>query len=231
MPDTAHAPMDAAVLRQAMVDCQIRPFDVTDQLVLGAMLEVPRELFTGEDNRSICYSDACLVVKGDSEKRRLLSPMVLARLVQNAGLTSASRVLDVAGGAGYSAAILAGLAGQIVALESDAGLTRAANAAFGKLGLTNAAAMTGPLDRSPAGKGPFDVILVNGAVEGGLEGLFAGLAPGGRLLAIQRAPGRGALAGRAVCYTETAGKIGSRRLFDAAADVLAPFAAKSAFAF
>ena len=231
MPEAAKSFAESSALRQAMVDCQVRPFDVTDQAVLGAMLAIPREVFAGAANQAICYSDAILTVKGESATRRLLAPMVLARLAQNAGLTDSSRVLDVGGGPGYSAAILASLAGHVVALEADAGFSGAAKSAFAALGLTNAEAVTGSLDRGAPEKGPFDVILVNGAVEGGLEGLFACLAPGGRLLAIQRAPGHGGLAGRAVCYTETGGKTGSRRLFDAAAEVLAPFAAKPAFAF
>ncbi len=223
--------MAATELRRVMVDCQIRPFDVTDRAVLGAMLSVPREIFVGAENAPICFSDAALTVSGDGAKRRLLAPMTLARMLQEAAIGPSSRVLDVAGGAGYSAALIASLAREVVALEEDAGFVRRANENFGRIGLANARAVMGPLDRAPAGSGPFDVIFVNGAVEDGLEGLFSALAPGGRLLAVQRSPGQGGRAGRAVRFDRIDGKTSVKRLFDASASVLPGFAANPAFAF
>lgn len=221
----------AADLRRMMVDCQVRPFDVTDQAVLGIMLAVPRERFVGAQNAAIACSDAVLTVKGAGESRRLLTPMVLARLIQAANLTPASRVLDVAGGAGYSAAVLAGLCAHVVALESDAGLTAQARANCEALGLANVEAVTGSLAAGLPAKGPFDVILVNGAVESGLEGLIGNLAPGGRLLAIRREPGQSGLAGKATRYDVVAGVRGARTLFDAAGSILPGFARKAAFSF
>lgn len=220
-----------ADLRRMMVDCQVRPFDVTDQAVLDAMLKIPRELFAGSANAAIACSDAVLKLRGAAETRAMPAPMVLARLIQNADLTPACRVLDVAGASGYSAAVMAGLAGSVTALESDAEFTRQANANFAALGLANARGVTGPLDGAAGVNGPYDVILLNGAFERGLEGLLALLAPKGRLLAIRRSPGQTGLASQAVRYDETAGKFSSRTLFGAAGALLAPFAALPAFAF
>ena len=214
-------------LRRMMVDCQVRPFDVTDQAVLNAMLDVPREKFVGAENAAIAYSDAPLTLLA-GEKRQLLAPMVLARLIQAADITPGCRVLDVAGAAGYSAAILAKLAGRVVALESDPAFTARATALFAELGIVNAHAITGALDSGGAGQGPFDVILVNGVIERGLEGLLASLAPGGRLVAIQRSAGQ---SGKAVRYDAVAGNIGSRTLFEATGSILAPFASRPTFAF
>jgi protein-L-isoaspartate(D-aspartate) O-methyltransferase len=218
----------SAELRRMMVDCQIRTFDVTNTDVLDAMQDCPRELFVGDNNAGIAYSDACLVVSGESETRRLLAPMVLARLLQNCELTGICRVLDIAGASGYSAAIIAKLAGEVVALESDAGFTRAAAANFAKLGLRNASAVTGDMTVPKAERGLFDVILVNGAVEAGLEGLFASLKPGGRLLTISRVGGR---APKAIRYDFIGGAIGSRPLFEANASMLTKFRAAQGFAF
>ena len=94
--------------------------------------------------------------------------------------------------------------------------------------LTNATAVSGPLEAGRPADGPFDVILVNGAVERGLDTLLSQLAPGGRLVCICRAPGQAAKATR---FEAVDGKIGRRALFDAAAATLAPFAALPAFAF
>ena len=87
---------------------------------------------------------------------------------------------------------------------------------------------SGPLEAGRPADGPFDVILVNGAVERGLDTLLSQLAPGGRLVCICRAPGQAAKATR---FEAVGGKIGRRALFDAAAATLAPFAALPAFAF
>lgn len=218
-------------LRRMMVDCQVRPFDVTDQAIIAALLAVPREKFVGAENMDVAYCDAALTVQGSTERRKLLAPMVLARLLQAADLTPDCRVLDVAGANGYSAAVIARLAGSVVALESDANFTRQAKIQFAEQGISNATAVTGALDAGASGEPPFDVILVNGAVEQGLETLLSRLAPGGRLLAIRRAPGEPGLAAKATRYEAIAGKIGMRSLFAGAATTLAPFATRPAFAF
>ena len=228
MPDTATIAGNSADLRRMMVDCQVRPYDVTDQAVLAALLAVSREKFVGAENAAIAYSDAALTIKGGSEHRRLLAPMVQARLLQAADLTASCRALDVAGGAGYSAAVLARLAGSVVALESDAEFSRRANGLFAETGITNATAVTGALEAGVAAQGPFDVILVNGLVEAGLQTLLSCLAPGGRLLAILKAPGQ---TGKAMRFDAIGGKFGQRSLFDASGAVLGPFAGKPAFAF
>ena len=205
--------------------------DVTDQRVLAAMQSVPREQFVGAGNAAIAYSDGALTVKGAGESRKLLTPMVLARLIQAADVTPQCRVLDVGGGAGYSAAVLARLAGQVVAVESVADLSQQAGARFRELGIANAVAVSGPLEAGRPQDGPFDVILLNGAIEQGLETLLGQLKPGGRLVCIRRAPGQSGLAAKATRYDNAAGRIGGRALFDAAGAVLAPFAGRPEFAF
>lgn len=216
-----------------MVDRQIRTFDVTDQPLIARMLEVPRELFLPDRLASVAYSDKALDVgAADGEKRRLLSPMILARLLQAASVQPQDRSLDVAGGGGYGAAILADLCKTVLAVESDDTLTERAKAAFACLGLGNAQAVTGSLSIAAGASGPFDVILVNGAVESGLEPLLALLANGGRLVAIQKRQddptGRAA---RAVMWRRSGDDFGSRPLFNASAPVLREFARKLEFSF
>lgn len=229
----AVSPTDFVSQRQTMVDCQVRTFEVTDQDVIERFAQVPRERFVPGPLQSLAYSDAPLEIHSDDGQTRcLLAPLVLARMMQGATVAPTDRILDVAGAAGYSAAILAGLGGQVVALESSVALSGMAAHNFAALGLSNAIAVNAPLDGSTGLNGPFDLIFVNGAVEAGIEPLLALLAPGGRLLAIVKAvadqTGRAA---KAVRFDRVGAESSRRALFDAAAPVLAPFRAKPAFIF
>jgi protein-L-isoaspartate(D-aspartate) O-methyltransferase len=229
---TQDQPVDFATQRQTMVDCQIRTFDVTDQNVVTSFLDVPRENFVPGALKNLAYSDAALDLRtAEGEIRHMLAPMVLARMVQGAGVQSGDRILDVAGGAGYSAAILAGLAREVVALESIPSLASMAARNFAELGL-KAISVCAPLDASEGVSGLFDVILINGTVEAGLEPLLAKLALGGRLIAIEKVSAdRSGKAGRVTRF-EKFGKDASRRvLFEASAPILAPFSRHDSFVF
>ncbi len=221
----------SADLRRAMVDCQIRPFDVTDAALLEVFYAMPREAFLSPANTALAYSDGALMDSAGNQQRRLLEPMVLARLLQGAELGGACAVLDVGGAGGYSAAILSQLCKRVVALENSAEFSQRAAAACVALGCANVETITGDLNIGAPEKGPFDVILVNGAVEVGLETLLAQLSPGGRLLTICREAGHSGRACRATRFDAINGGGSGRRLFDAAASTLPGFAVKPVFAF
>lgn len=235
MPPLSSPPpaLDFSAERRTMVECQVRTFDVTDQPLIARMLEVPREPFLPARLASIAYSDKALEV-GDAkgERRRLLPPMILARLLQAASVRREDKALDIAGGGGYSAAILAGLAESVLAVENEEELTARARAAFADLNLTAAQALTGSLATGADARGPFNVILINGAVETGLERLLALLAEGGRLVTIQRAEHDPmGLAGSGVLWERSGDNFGRRALCNASAPLLGEFARKREFAF
>ena len=216
--------IDSMTARRTMVDCQIRPSDVTDRELLAAFLEIPRERFVPADLASVAYLDRDLPI---DSKRALLKPMVLARLIQAAEVSTSDRVLDVAGGTGYASAILARLAAAVTALEDDADRSRRCGDILAQTGAGKVAVVCGPLDAGwPAGA-PYDVILVNGACEAEPQGLLRQLNEGGRLVAVM---GTGP-DGRATLFRRDRGEIGSRTLFDAAAPALPAFAKAPAFVF
>ena len=216
--------IDYAQARRMMVDCQVRPSDVTDQDLLAVMLELPRERFAPEALASVAYLDRDIAV---DPKRALIKPMVLARMIQAAQIAPGERALDVAGGSGYSAAILARLAGSVVALEDAAARTQRCGEILQALGIANVTAVTGPLDAGWPALAPYDVILVNGALEVEPHGLFGQLNEGGRLICIF---GVGPV-GKVMLYRKDRGEIGNRPLFDAAEPVLPAFTRAPAFTF
>lgn len=218
-------------LRRNMVDRQLRTFDITNDDVLDAVLRTPREPFVNSEPDSLVYSDANLIVKGAQTSRPLLAPMFVARALQMAEVTPSDRVLDVAGGAGYSAAIAAHLCHSLVAIEDDAAFVARAGEAFQDLGLANARSVRGNIAAGPEGDETFDVILLNGAIEERPNALFARLAEGGRLLAIESGDGRARAGSRFVLFTRSGGSFGMRPLFGAVADVIPDFAAKPEFVF
>ncbi len=221
-----------AQTRRTMVDCQLRTFDITDLAVLDAFEAIPREAFVGDMHGPVAYSDAMLRVRAGAAERVLLTPMVLGRLLQGAAVRRGDRALDVGGGFGYSAAILAAMGASVVALEDDPGLSSGAAEALARCGAAGVSAATGPLDAGWAQNAPYNVILINGAVETDFAALFDQLAPRGRLVAVTRAPGQSGLATKAMRFERLEGHVrGEKWLFDAAAETLPAFRRKPGFVF
>ena len=111
-----------ATARQKMVDGQVRPNDVTDSRIIDAMLAVPREAFVPPSQSAMAYLDRDLdISEGASAKRFLIKPQVLAKMLQAAEIKETDKVLVVGTAPGYAAAVVARLAGQVVATEGDAG--------------------------------------------------------------------------------------------------------------
>jgi len=218
--------MDYARARRTMVDNQVRPADVTDHRIIAALLEVPRERFVAPSRQAVAYLDID-VPAADGSRRVLLKPIVFGKLLQAAGIKESERVLDVGCTTGYSTAVLARLAGQVVALEEDAALAASAKSNLAAVGAANVSVVTGPLvDGSPQ-EGPYDVILVEGRSEVAPEPLCGQLADGGRLLAvIGSAP-----MGKATIYSKAGGHVTAQPLFDAGAPVLPGFVKPAEFVF
>jgi protein-L-isoaspartate(D-aspartate) O-methyltransferase len=221
------------LLRRAMVDNQIRTFDVTDQPVLDRFYTVPRELFLPPELASLAYSDAVLTVGEGGTRRVMLIPMVLARLIQGAAVQPTDKVLLVGGGLGYAAAILAGLAASVVSLESDPAFGLMAGGGLRSLGLANVTTVTGPLAEGSSTGAPYDVIVVAGAVESGLETLLGQLAMRGRLVTIRKTLFDGVRRnGKAVLFERLGpGEFSDRNLFDSSAPVIDGFQAAAGFSF
>jgi protein-L-isoaspartate(D-aspartate) O-methyltransferase len=222
--------IDYATARRNMIDGQVRTADVTNLDLITAMADLPRERFLPASVAPLAYLDCDAAVtenQSDSSARRLIKPMVLAKLIQAADVARGDRVLDVGCASGYASAVLARLAGSVVALEEDAALARRAEQILGELGIANVAVERGALTEGwPAGA-PYDVIIIEGAIEFVPEALGRQLRDGGRLVCVfGRAP-----AGKAMLWQATSGHPNGRPIFDAAAPLLPGFAKPPEFAF
>lgn len=222
--------VDFATLRTRMVENQLRTFDVTDYRIQGAMNEIPREAFLPQSRRSLAYLDEPVAIT-DPEPgklgRYLTRPAIFAKMLQIAEIQSTDLVLVVGAGSGYPCAVLGRLADAVVGLECDETLGAEAGENLTELGIENAAVVTGPLEAGWSAESPYDVIVVDGAVETGLEPLFDQLKDGGRLVAVV---GRG-LSAMATVYRRTGDQIGHWPSFNAAAPILPGFEQKPEFVF
>jgi protein-L-isoaspartate(D-aspartate) O-methyltransferase len=213
-----------------MVESQVRPSDVTDRRIIRAMLELPREDFVPEAMRAMAYMDEAVEVaprRDGVAARYLLPPRTLAKLVQLADIDPSARILDVGPATGYSTALLAKLATQVVALEVDDALCASMKENLRRLGLANVSVMHGPLPMGAAGEGPFDAILLNGAVDAVDWGLLDQLKDGGRMVGIQASGSFG----RANVWRRSSDAFDIRPGFDVSAPPIPGFARAASFIF
>ncbi len=172
---------DFAQRRMTMVDTQVRPSDVTSFQVLDAMLSVPRELFVPSGQKDAAYAGTHVSL---GHGRVVLAPRTMAKLLQAADVRPDELVLDVGAGLGYSSALAACMAEAVIALEEDAELAREAERALSEASADNVAVINGALADGAPKHGPYDVVLIEGAVQDIPEALVDQLKEGGRIVAI-----------------------------------------------
>jgi len=164
-------------MRRVMVASQLRTTGVNDPRVLAAMGAVPRERFVPAERRAIAYAET-LVPLGNG--RWLNTPMALGKLLVEAAPQPADNALVIGAATGYAAAILVRLVGSVVAVEEDAVLVASAKAALKDTAVN---LVKGPLAKGYKRGAPYDLILIDGAVETIPDAVIDQLADGGRLAA------------------------------------------------
>ena len=216
--------MIAEIARQNMVASQLRTNRVTDERLLEAFATVPRERFVPTGRRAVAYVDEDIEI---ARGRFLMEPRVLGRLLQSLAPAPDSIALVVGSGTGYSAAILANLVETVVAIESDADLSRQANAVLSDLRIDNVAILNMPNVGGYPAQAPYDIILIDGGVHQVPHALVDQLSEGGRLAAVRRS----GPAGQALLVVKSGGIASERVEFDATVPVLPGFEKPAAFVF
>ena len=208
--------IDFAANRTMMVDTQVRPSDVTKFPIIDAMLSVKRENFVPDRFRAVAYAGEDIPL---GEGRVILDPRVLAKMIDAAEIESGDIVLDIGCGMGYSAALLSRMCDAVIAVEDDAVRVSQAEQILGEAGADNVAVVEAPLAEGAAKHGPYDAILLQGAVETIPETLLAQLKEEGRIVALFQ---EGAL-GEVRAGVKIDGAVSWRLAFNATAPLLPGF--------
>lgn len=215
---------DFQAQRLAMVDCQVRPSDVTKFPIIDAMLNCPREEFVPDNLRSVAYLGDHLVIH---QGRVLLDPRIFAKLLNEVDIRSNEFVLDIGCGYGYSSAIISQIAEAVLALEEDQAMADAALSNLTSQDVDNAVCQRGVLCEGAPIHAPYDVIVIQGGIEILPDNICDQLKEGGRIACIfvDRLPGECRIG---IKINE---QISWRVVFDANAPVLDGFKAGKNFIF
>ena len=215
---------DQAAARRNMVESQLKPNRVTDARVLDAMGAVPRERFVPGHLAGVAYVDEDLEI---APGRHLPEPRVLGRMLHEAAVKPGERVLVVGAATGYVAAVLAEMGASVVAVESDGELAAAARANLSGIGVAGAEILEGDLAAGAARLGPYDLVVVPGAVPEIPAAIAAQLAEKGRVVAIL---GEGPV-NVATLLSRGPSGLAARTLFDCGTPALPGFARARGFVF
>lgn len=172
---------DFAARRTMMVDTQVRPNDVTKYPVIEAMLAIPREEFVPAPRRAVAYAGENLDIGGG---RVMLEPRTVSKLIDALDVQPDHLVMVLGCGYGYSAAVIAHMAEAVVAIEDDQARVDEAEKRLAEARVYNVAMLCGDLAAGNAKQGPYDAILIEGAVEDVPAALLDQLKDGGRIAAL-----------------------------------------------
>ena len=163
-----------------MFQLSLRRRGISDQTVLRAMEEVPREIFVDAGDRANAYRDSAL---GIACGQTISQPFVVAYMTEQLQLGRDHRVLEIGTGSGYQAAILSRLCKHVLTIERYRTLADRARERLEKLGYHNIEVLFGDGFNVPAGGGDFDRIIVTAAMEQIPDNLLQRLEVGGVLIA------------------------------------------------
>lgn len=213
------------IARENMVNGQILPNRVTNEVLIEAMRHIPREKFLPTRLQSLAYADSGIAL---GNNRYMPEPLVTARILQEAAVQKTDVVLDVGCGTGYTSSILGYMAKNVIGLEQDKDMVMEGVKLLDRLGIKNTLLIhQSDLHQGYAEKSPYNVILINGAVPEIPEKVKSQLAEGGRLVTVLS----NGYIGSATLITRHGGSFSTRSLFDAATPMLSGFEMNRGFVF
>ncbi len=169
----------AADIERMEFQLALRRHGISDQAVLGAMDEVPREYFVEADFVDAAYADRALPIACG---QTISQPYVVAYMTEQLEVAPHHRVLEIGTGSGYQAAVLSRIAREVVSIERYRTLADAARDRLKTLGYTNVAVLTGDGFAGAPDRAPFDRIIVTAAAETVPDALIEQLAEGGTMV-------------------------------------------------
>ena len=173
------AEVPAADVERMEFQLALRRRGISNQAVLRAMDEVPREYFVDAEYADNAYADQALPIACG---QTISQPYVVAYMTEQLEVEPQHRVLEVGTGSGYQAAILSRLAREVVSIERFRTLADAARDRIRTLGYSNITILIGDGAAGMTHTAPFDRIIVTAAAEDVPEPLLALLAEGGKMV-------------------------------------------------
>ena len=173
--------MNIEQARFNMIEQQIRPWEVLDPQVLDLLFVVKREDFVPPAYRNLAFADMEIPI---GSGQVMLAPRVEARLMQELAIKNTDKVLEIGTGSGYMAALLAACADQVVTVESRPEIADFAHQNLERAGVANVTIEIGDGANGWSQRGPYDAIVVSGALPSLPDALLKQLRLGGRLAAI-----------------------------------------------
>jgi protein-L-isoaspartate(D-aspartate) O-methyltransferase len=152
--------MQAADVREQMIEQQVRAWDVLDMRVLDVLRRVPRELFVPEPQRYRAYADVEVPL---ARGQHMLRPSVAGRLLQAVLPLQAERVLEVGAGSGFITACLRSMAGKVRSLEIFPDLAETAYRNLATLGMRDVEVVEADALQGDSGT-QYDVVAVTASL-------------------------------------------------------------------
>ncbi len=177
---------DYTAMRRNMIDCQLRTNNVTEPALLRAIEQTPREAFVPAARAEMAYMDRPVALdngaNGSVSGRVLNPPLSTALLLGAAQIKSSDHILLIGAATGYCASLLSRLAAKVVAIDDDATLIAFAQAQVTGAALKNVELATAPMADGFSAAAPYDVVVIDGAIEHLPDAIIAQLADGGRVV-------------------------------------------------
>jgi len=173
--------MNFETARHNMIEQQIRPWNVIDQVSLDVMEMIPRENFVADIYRNVAFSDVELPI---GFGQHMLAPKIEAKLLQAVQVKKSDQVLEIGTGSGYLTALLATLAKQVCSIELHEELSKQAQQRLAAEGINNVTYVVADAAKGYSQNGPYDVIVLTGSVPAIADEFKNYLAAGGRLFAV-----------------------------------------------
>jgi len=226
--------IDTQTSRNHMVDSQVRTADVTNDRLVAALRQIPRERFVPRSQMAWAYSDRHIELTpiagaddNEAGNRWMLAPRDFSKLVQAAAIQPHETVLDLGCGRGYSTAVIAALSDMVVGLEVANSDVERATETLLDIGVENAAVLQGDLRKGAPEHGPYDVIIAQGAVTDVPSSWADQLVDGGRIAVIMQE----GTVGRACLFVKAGDTLGRKIVFDCTVPLLPGFDIAPAFVF
>ena len=164
-----------------MIEQQIKPWNVFDQRLLGAMSTVPREKFVPEAHRNLAYADIAIPL---GHNQSMLAPRELARMIQALDLTGYEKVLEIGCGSGYASALLSKLVRKVYSVDIISDFVKDSQKRLKQLAFNNVFIEEVDAADGWLAQAPYDAILITSALPELTDSLKRSLTSQGKVAAV-----------------------------------------------